>query len=431
MFALCCVIGLSGRAAAHGGLPVSNDVIFRGQRLYVPTQYWGVFVRVEDGTWRWICDEAINGFKLRDVRLGGDGTFYATDITGLSLSRDEGCTWQAAPGEISERDVAALLPDPATPARVWVTTVDPQSAQATLWRSDDAARSWVRGPDLPGQGQRGIAVSPDGKRVYLTGLSAGTPPAPVLHMSKDGGARFSTQVVTPSPPALPSVPAGVDPRAPHVVYLIYLGDMSQALWRADTEAGTFTEVLRLPRPIFGVTVDQARDRLLIATGDGVYYADGAKAPVLAPGLSRSQCTAVHDGEVYACSWNYYPDLAAVARSPDGTSGFSKVFQYADTRGLLSCPAQSGVSQICPAQWPLAAASLGIEEMPEPEPMPMDDGCSSCQIGGRRPSGRPWRPALLALGLGLISALRLRRRARAAAGSGGARSCAAPAAARSR
>ena len=85
----------SSAALGHGGAPLTTRAQRQDGRLYLPTQYWGIFVGTDGGPWRWICDEAINDFALREVYSGLDGTLYATAFPGLSISRDGGCTFTA------------------------------------------------------------------------------------------------------------------------------------------------------------------------------------------------------------------------------------------------------------------------------------------------------------------------------------------------
>ena len=103
---------LPGAARAHGGLPISTQIVFRGQTLLVPTQYWGIFVGSEAGPWRWICDEGINDYKLRSVFAASDGALYATNLTGLTVSRDGGCDWRPLGGPIAALEVDSVVADP-------------------------------------------------------------------------------------------------------------------------------------------------------------------------------------------------------------------------------------------------------------------------------------------------------------------------------
>ena len=397
--ALALLLAAPG-ASGHGGLPLSVGIAWRDQTLYLPTQYWGVFVGSDDGPWRWICDEAINTYLLRDVLRGGDGTLYATNLQGLTISRDGGCDWKPVTGEIAQLDVPTVKPDPAQPARVWALAVE--GGTPVLWRSEDAGGTFQRVYTVSAQAQRGLGISPDGARVVVSALQLGSPsPAPTLYVSIDGGGRFDARVLAPPPPFLRTSVLAVDPRDPKIVYVANVGDPTQVLLRVDSDTGQAAEVLRLEKPIYGVAADGVR--LFVATGDGLYYADGTAPLKRSEGLSRAQCAAPRDGKLYACSWNYTPDMAAVARSTDGGVSFSSVFQYDRTKGVLECPERTSVNRTCPSVWLTYASQLGIGVTPEPEPEPMPTpGCSAAPGAG----APGWA------GPALLVALVLRRRRRA-------------------
>src|SRR5437867_2218279 len=125
-------------AVAHGGLPISEGIVFRGDVLVVPTKFWGVFFGRDGGPWRWICEEAIDEY-LYGVALSADGqTLYTVghgrpppppdggtpdggappETLTLHRSTDGGTTWSAAPlayrfdGSVPW-DVEPLAVDPA------------------------------------------------------------------------------------------------------------------------------------------------------------------------------------------------------------------------------------------------------------------------------------------------------------------------------
>src|SRR5439155_6341781 len=100
--------------------------------------------------------------------------------------------------------------------------------------------------------------------------------------------------------------------------------------------------------------------LFIATSEGLYASAGGAPPVKTSSLSYARCAVRHGTKLYACSWNYPPDSAAVARSDDDGKSFTKVFQYADTIGLTqACGPTTPVAKICPAIWLMYAPNLGI------------------------------------------------------------------------
>ena len=210
LFALA-LLGAAPRAGAHGGLPVSQRIMWRGDTMVVPTPYWGLFLGTDTGAWRWICDEAINANQLRLIAMASDGmTFYATDTTGLTLSPDGGCSWAAVGGAMAKLDVVSVLADPVQPLRAYVLANDStDSTQTGLWRTEDAGKTWQLlrglGEELPG----GLAISYDGTQLAMTSLSKGQPRTASLHLSKDSGVGFTSRVLN-----LPLMGAAVTNLAP-------------------------------------------------------------------------------------------------------------------------------------------------------------------------------------------------------------------------
>ncbi|HWE31429.1 MAG TPA: hypothetical protein VHB97_25665, partial [Polyangia bacterium] len=90
--------------------------------------------------------------------------------------------------------------------------------------------------------------------------------------------------------------------------------------------------------------------------------------------------------VYACSSQFPPDNAAVARSIDNGQTFSSVLNYVDTVGPVDCPAGTPVGDLCPSYWYMYGAQLGISfdggvTTDDGGTMPHKSGGCSCTIGG--------------------------------------------------
>src|SRR5262249_22630821 len=148
---------------------------------------------------------------------------------GITSSRDQGCTWVQSTGEIQLRSTSYVVADPVERSRAWATT-DQGIAATTPWnalfRTDDDGVTWTP-PSADIQVDeylRGVAISNDGKRIYVTGTPHGDMGGgpTVLHVSRDGGASWTTSPIpwqqcdTSMPPMMcftPDrlVPVAVDP----------------------------------------------------------------------------------------------------------------------------------------------------------------------------------------------------------------------------
>lgn len=424
MKSLLLTLLLPSLAFAHGGLPISEALIPRGGQLYVPTKYWGVFIGTDGGPWRWICEEAINKKQDRRWALTLDGTFHVTNSAGVTSSRDGGCTWLDSTSDLALRSTSAVVADPVDGKRAWVTTnAGADVPWNALYTTADDGQSWT--PTLKADEYlRGAALSADGKVIYVTGVSRETPDmgalVPSLHVSKDGGATWSQ---TPLAFMLGGYlataiePIAVDPADPGTVYLHVTSDPTHVLLRATKFGAAVAEALRVEGDIGGVAFEASRQRIYAATKVGLFRStDGGATFQMTGNLSQAQCVMPSgDGKsLYACSWNYVPDNAAIARSDDGGEHFVKVFQYADTLGPVRfCPADSPVGKICPDVWQMYASQLGIDSSPvdgggsDGGTPPIAGGCH-CDIGG--PTGASAGVTGL-LAAAAIGGLLRRRRAR--------------------
>lgn len=388
-------------AGAHGGLPVSENILRKGgtDQMFIPVVFWGVWVGQPGQSWHWICEEEINGYRQRRYALSTDGTFYATDNKGLTISPDEGCTWTSFQGELQTKRITDVVVDPTDGATAWATSAESGTLAAdggilpgdnALYVTHNHGLSFDRVPGLAAQSMRlfqGVRVAPSNPMViYVTSVQTGSSLAPVLHRSDDGGMTFNTYPVNYTlMGATPSTvePFAVDPRDPHVVYLRASASVAdadagtiarQALLRSTDGGMTLGEALLidgqitpsgLSKGIDGMTIDAASSRVYVATAQGVYAADDpGPGPTLSlaktGNLSQAQCVDVHGGTVYACSNNYAPDNAALASSMDNGASFQTVFRYFDTKGPIDCPVTTPVGQYCPDYWYMYGSQLGID-----------------------------------------------------------------------
>jgi hypothetical protein len=448
------LLGTSGIAHAHGGLPVTQKImrIPGDETLYVPVVYWGIWVGGIGKPWTWICEEAINTYRGRHMALSTDGTFYTTDNTGIELSTDRGCTWVMATGEVGTRRITDVTVDPTDGATAWVTSAQsggPAPDGGTLpgdnalYVTHDHGTTFNRVPGLASQNTRlfqSVRIGATAQTIYVSSTTLGGGVLDV-HRSLDGGANFTTlplnYILDGIAPYGIEV-MGVDPRDPMVVYLkVYASGFTdadagpverQALLRSIDGGASFTELTKLngimtpsgmSRGIDGLAFDTGRNKVLVATAHGLLAGDdpgSATTVTLQPigTLSQAQCVDVHGSDVYACSTNYMPDFSALAHSTDGAQSFQSILEFVDTKGPVDCPKGTPVGDTCPFYWEMYGSSLGISFTdggvqitdggggPQPKP-----GCS-CEVGARTP--QPLGTGLLLVPLVLGLAL-VRRRAR--------------------
>jgi MYXO-CTERM domain-containing protein len=421
-------------ASAHGGLPVSQQLLRTPGKptLYVPVFFWGLWVGDGVGPWRWICEEEINPNRARKYAVSADGTFWASDLLGVTISSDGGCTWRPSGGEPAQKRVTDVAVDPVDGAVAWLSTdevvdsADGGVADNGLYVTRDHGGTWSRALSEPGRRYASVRVAGDAQTIYATSSAGSAPFQVAIVRSTDGGAHFSSVPLDFSVDGSAPYAAElmlVDPRSVDTIYVrafVVAGGANamplQVLLRSSDGGAHVRELLRLTgettssgatRGIDGVAVDGQRNLVLVATRNGLYAGADTLAPVGA--LSQAQCVDAHDGAIFVCSSNYAPDFAALARSDDGAQTFRSILSYQDTLGPIDCPAGTPVGDHCPYFWTTYAAQLGIGGVdagaPDAGHGGGGDGCG-CTVG--RAASSSVALAVIALAL---AAVILRRRQR--------------------
>ena len=161
--------------------------------VYIGAEEGGVY-RSPDGGETW---ESLNEGLYWDVHAVAvtpdGGTLYATTGSGFHRGEDAGARWQRSMEGMDRTYTVALAVDPDRPSRVYVAAAAGpppawrNGANAALYRSDDAGRSWRRlAAGLPERFDAmvsALAAAPGG-RLYA---AAGTE----LFASGDGGEAWS------------------------------------------------------------------------------------------------------------------------------------------------------------------------------------------------------------------------------------------------
>lgn len=434
------ILGLLPRSAqAHGGLPSSHQILRNPQTdtYYVNVLYWGIWVGKPGGPWKVLCEEDINGNRLRRIGVSADGVIYATDLQGITVSSDRGCSFkQQTTGELATLPSTDVATDPQDGAVAYVTTAASGAAMNGLFVTRDRGSSFMRVTGLSSPAGRqflSVRIAPSTPRsLYVTSRMSATPYAPMIHRSTDGGNTFtdlpiSYQLDGTTTPLVTEVLA-VDPRNTMVVYVRAYSETRHALLRSTDGGATFTEILKQDgvsaplgqsRGIDDVAIDTARGQVFVATATGIYKgADAGGAATLTlqkmGNLSQARCVAVFDGAVFACSSQFAPDSAAVGRSSDGSAPFESVLDYTQTVGPIDCPAGTPVGDNCPTTWQMYKSQLGVGVTPGDGgmgPGPMEDPSGGCGcVMGHNVENRA-AGALAAISAALVLSAYLRRRRR--------------------
>lgn len=415
---VAAVLGLwlgAGVSWGHGSLPISQQIMWQGDNMLVPAAYWGLFIGTDGGPWRWICEESINANQSRQMALVSDGTLYATDRTGVTVSRDGGCTWEPATSGVNTLQLLNLIADPVKP-RAWALASAADAQGNGLWYSDDAGRTWQLAYAMNDHLPTGMRVSDDGQTLLIGSVTNAMPRQPVLHVSTDGGGKFTAQPLTYQIDGKPLTffsPLWIDPMVPGRSYHQVRLDSVNVLLRLDGGSGTPVEVVRTMGILNAMGRNPTGEQVLVGTTTGVWVSKSDAPFTVLPTLGAAQCFTIHKGIFYACAWNYAPDKAAIARLSSDATSFTKVFQFNDTQAPVDCPKSSPAASICPMVWANYADQLGVilpgaDGGTNPGTPDKPGGCSMSLLPGRPTCGGLCLLAGLALLFTLRTATRRRR-----------------------
>jgi hypothetical protein len=418
------VLGLCGDALANGRYPATTSVHGRPadpQSIYLAATF-GLLISHDDGAhFYWICEEAIGYGGTFDpkYRIGPTGTLFATTFNGLSISRDQGCTWAYAGGVIAGQWIDAV--DVASNGAVWAATSTGGMPNDVFLSHDDGAtfasvgllddRAWWKSV---------VAAPGDPQRVYVGGYTVSREPAIVLfYRTDDEGVGW-----TPLPTdeiALAAAPSflfeAVDPKNPDVVYGRSVGvnpPVGDRLYRSDDAGLHWTSILDTTDSITGFVIRSDGSLLAGTIADGVHlstdrgmtWTTPAQQPKMACVSERS------DGTLLACGANWKPDMFALGRSADGQQ-WAPVMRFGDITAPLACPAGSVQRDTCEAKkWPSIREQFGIGTPDAGVPAMSDGGIAppeekGCCDGGAGAASAPLAAAVAMILVGLTR----RRRSR--------------------
>ncbi|MCA9560658.1 MAG: exo-alpha-sialidase, partial [Myxococcales bacterium] len=191
------LIAVAGVAHAHFGEPRVAEVRFppaRGGEAWLVIDNVGLVARAPGEAWRWLCDESITPTpglnSLAPLTADGRGWVAATHA-GAFRTADDGCTFEAVPGALTEHVVALLSPDPTAAGAALLGTQTIGLAN-DVFRTTDGGANWTpAGLALEGRVRSLVRASADADVVYV-GHTRG-----VLR-SDDGGVTFAPIMTGPT-----------------------------------------------------------------------------------------------------------------------------------------------------------------------------------------------------------------------------------------
>jgi hypothetical protein len=240
---------LRSLAHADGALPGSLSILTPAalpHDVALATNF-GLVLTHDDGQhWVWSCEQSGNAFgTLYQQGAAPLNRIYtiSADHLGmpqLAFSDDESCSWGVAASPDHPAPIVDAFPDPSSPSRVVAVAVAPTDGGSVyeILESSDAGASFsqLRYTAAAGDFVTGLEIArSDPQTIYMT-LGHGTPPAPTLVRSTDGGQHWTGYDLSGLGASLSVRLFAIDPTDASRVYLRVLGGGNDSFAVATIDA---------------------------------------------------------------------------------------------------------------------------------------------------------------------------------------------------
>ncbi|WP_437515100.1 WD40/YVTN/BNR-like repeat-containing protein [Sorangium sp. So ce1099] len=437
--ALLSVAAVAAPALANGRFPAAGQIATHPSdpsRLLVRATY-GLLTSQDGGErWRWICEPVVGFGDNEDPMLAflADGTIIAGVFDGLSASKNGGCDWSFAPGDLLDRYVIDLSADRADPSRaVLVVSTGLGSGRflTQLWETSDNADTWTKaGVDLP---EDFLAHTVDAapsrrERVYVSGRFGAPDYAGALQRTDDRGETWERLDIPESDDTRLPYLGAIDPADPDTVYVRLDGEPSDALLVTRDGGQTFTTIFEGQGNLLGFALSPDGASVIVGgPQDGIWRASTSSLDFEKISDVGARCLTWAAEGVFACG-DEFNDGFTVGKSSDEGESFTALMHLDGLCGPLECASESGVASTCTDLWGATELTVGSQQCDGGAgtggsggsgggsgPPPADDpgGCG-CKIGaaGAEAAAPRGRGGAIWLALAAAGALAVRRRRRA-------------------
>lgn len=416
--ALALTSTLASPALANGRFPAASQLVVAPTdpaHLVLRTTF-GVLQSMDGGqTWKWTCERVVGFSGVEDPAVGvtRDG-LLAGLYTGLSVSRDGGCSWGFATGPTADQYVIDVSTDRSDPSRAVALTATGTAGgfHVVVAETTDGGGSWASaGPALDADlDAQTLDIAPsDPSRIYVSAFGKGG--GGVMMRSDDGGATWA-RLAFDAEGYSGAFIAAVDPNDADRVYMRLNGEPGDSLLVSSDGGASWSLAHTTEGAMLGFALSPSGDKLALGgPQEGVWLADKADLKFYKVGDAHIKCLTWSDGGLYACG-DEFTDGFTVGLSGDQGASFTPLYHLSNLTPL-ACPEGSAMSSQCPAYWPAVAETIGAEinpsggggassgagagEVTAPSP---ESGCGCSSAGDPASSSRVALLLLAAIGLGL-------------------------------
>jgi hypothetical protein len=410
-------------ALANGRYPAAGQIVVAptdADHLVVRATYGVLSSRDAGKSWGWICEGAIGYGGIEDPMMGvtADGTLLAGIFNGLSVSRDSGCSWAFAGGDLTKRYVTDLSVEKADPSRsvlIVSNGIGPSEFLTQLYESPDNGLTWTKaGVDLPSSflGLTVDVAPSDPQRVYVSGRYG---PADgymgAIQRSMNRGATWESFAVPGSDDTHLPYLSAVDPKNPDILYVRLDGDPVDVLL-VSTNAGTdWTTAFESTGNLFGFALSPDGATVFVGgSKDGLWRAPTSTLAFEKVSDVNVRCLTATDALLYACG-DEFTDGFTIGVSTTQGSTWTPLMHLASPCGPLQCGDQTSVHEQCDKAWGATQLVLGAEACesdagPSPMPAPDPEGGCGCRAASTAGTG-----SAIGAAAGVVVAMWRRRRRR--------------------
>lgn len=410
--ALAAALALTAtQASANGRFPEANHV-------YVsPTNPDHVILRVSFGllvsrdggaSWRWVCEQVLGlaGDEDPMYAFGASSALLSATYHGVTVSRDDACSWPRAPVGPDDALFVDLTQRAADRSRTVVleSTYRGQGPDggAFVFSSrlhetrDDGASFTPLGAEIDSSLQpETVDLAPsDPARVYVSGVrTGGGPPEAVLLASRDAGATWVPHLVPLVAGERSLFIAAVDATNPDRLYVRTSNALDQPtrLLLSEDAGKTFRTIFSAKGGLLGFALSPDGTKVYVGgRADGLHVASTQDFVFRQTSSVQVQCITATPEHVWVCSNETNGFIAA--RTRDDGATFEGQSRFRDIQGPLACPSSTEYDQ-CVTGWPILRIGLGLDPRDAgsdagpavaPPVVAEGDGGCSCRSAGASP-----------------------------------------------